>query len=403
MLKWTESEIIILKKTYHGSSKEEICKLLPNRLWGQITRKSRSLSLKRDPIVAYGRWTTDEINYLKENYSSASKEELLEKLPKTWQAITIQASNLKLKRKSKRVWTKSELKILERLYPLEEKTIICDQLPNRSWVAIILQAGRCSIKRELVVQRQNHLENLLQETPEAYYWVGFLAADGHLSLKNRVILGLGKKDRIHLVKFAKFIEVPTISDENHKFVVKAQHKEAGIAIRKKFSFHKRKTYHPPDSLPDCNLELLISYIIGFIDGDGCLKQRHNRPDWNLSIKLHSSWKNLLQKITNTCYQQLNKIAPTAKINKDGYVVATMGDSTILKYLKRHIIKYNLPSLNRKWDQIDLNYVARQERAQNRRAVIKKMLKKGVSQTKIAKHLGMSNSSVSQAIKVYKLK
>jgi len=55
------------------------------------------------------------------------------------------------------------------------------------------------------------LERLLENTPEAYYWIGFLMADGNFDIHgyvNRLTLFLSEKDKEHIQKFSQFIEVP---------------------------------------------------------------------------------------------------------------------------------------------------------------------------------------------------
>lgn len=46
-----------------------------------------------------------------------------------------------------------------------------------------------------LVQRSKKLYKLLENSPEAYCWLGFLFADGHFTQSNRLILSLSIKDR----------------------------------------------------------------------------------------------------------------------------------------------------------------------------------------------------------------
>lgn len=58
-----------------------------------------------------------------------------------------------------------------------------------------------------LVQRSKKLYKLLENSPEAYYWLGFLFADGHFTQSNRLILSLSIKDKEQLEKFIKFIGI----------------------------------------------------------------------------------------------------------------------------------------------------------------------------------------------------
>lgn len=49
------------------------------------------------------------------------------------------------------------------------------------------------------------LSKLLEDTPEKWYWLGFLFADGHLSMRGRLALSLAKKDKEHLEKFSEYM------------------------------------------------------------------------------------------------------------------------------------------------------------------------------------------------------
>lgn len=51
----------------------------------------------------------------------------------------------------------------------------------------------------------NNIHKLLLETEEAYYWAGFLTADGSFSKNFRLSLKLSKKDKSHEYKFRNFI------------------------------------------------------------------------------------------------------------------------------------------------------------------------------------------------------
>ncbi|RLE64019.1 MAG: hypothetical protein DRJ47_08645 [Thermoprotei archaeon] len=95
-MKWLPEEVEVLKKLYGKKPAREIAKILRRSMYS-IEKKARSLGLHRQDY-----WTKEEIEILEQHYTYASKEELLELLPKrTWNAIQNKAKQLGLKRRTR--------------------------------------------------------------------------------------------------------------------------------------------------------------------------------------------------------------------------------------------------------------------------------------------------------------
>jgi hypothetical protein len=92
-----------------------------------------------------------------------------------------------------------------------------------------------------------------------------------------------------------------------------------------------------------------------------------------------------------------------KLNKEGYAVVGIYNSTILRKIKYKVIELNLPILSRKWEQIDLNFISRNEQCVDNVILIKKYLSDGKSQKTICELLHMKSSNLSQLIKRKNLK
>lgn len=119
----------------------------------------------------------------------------------------------------------------------------------------------------------------------------------------------------------------------------------------KFNITNNKTYQPCD-LSDINdVDLFLSFLIGFIDGDGCIKKQYKRNDSLITIKLHSSWLHNLYFIKNKLCNIFNITMSDPKINSYGYARLNICNSIILKNIKKFAIINNLPILTRKWDII----------------------------------------------------
>ena len=96
--------------------------------------------------------------------------------------------------------------------------------------------------------------------------------------------------------------------------------------------------------------LFLSLLVGFIDGDGCIRKQTNRNDCFIQLKGHSAWLSLFQAFEvrlNTIY---NSTTNSAKINNAGYAYFGISNSKALELKK--VIEYNqLPVLNRKWNKL----------------------------------------------------
>jgi len=116
-----------------------------------------------------------------------------------------------------------------------------------------------------------------RDTPESFYWAGFVAADGCVESNScNLVIGLAEKDRNHLEKFKI-----SMSSNHHIESRQAETKgkiHQGVAIRignlklredlKRFNIGPRKTdvYYMPDWL--VVHPLLSHFIRGYFDGDG---------------------------------------------------------------------------------------------------------------------------------------
>lgn len=235
---------------------------------------------------------------------------------------------------------------------------------------------------------------LLNNSLESYYWIGFILADGHVHNSVRLSITLSKKDKEHLIKLQKFLNIETLK-ESSQISISGMDSNIIRKFCKKFDIKSNKTENPPDlkvfeNLNDFELE---SLFCGFVDGDGNIHNLHNRKDFHLRIKCHKSWENILKyfshKLLNDC---------TVKINNQGYASLICSNTKILKKFKLKILNYELPILKRKWDKIDLNYVSKQEKGQNNIVLVKNMLLNKNKKVEIAKELNLSKSAISQIIK-----
>lgn len=291
-------------------------------------------------------------------------------------------------------WSLDEDNLLKDLWPTTPREEII-KFFNRTYDSLIIRASNFGI-RKLYTKHpyvQSDLSVLLEETPIALYWIGFFMADGSVR-KNRLKLVLARKDKDHLLAFKDFCKIPNYFETRKAFGVQAQDSLAVPKICSKYNIVERKTFRPTTYIP-AKRDLFLSFLIGFIDGDGSIrKQSKKREDSIIAIKLHNSWLDYLNKLSERVSSIVGVKPTKAKIDKKGYAIVNLSNSIILKYLKQKEIELNLPVLQRKWERINLNYFSRNEKSICDRTKLVKLIKKGWRNTEIAKELGVSDAWVS---------
>lgn len=229
------------------------------------------------------------------------------------------------------------------------------------------------------------LIKLLDESLESYYWLGFLFGDGHFANTNRLKLTLSIKDLDHIEKFKKFLEVDNqIKCDNFKCELSIMDSYTIRILRDRYDLKSNKTYYPPD-IESINGDKLKSFLIGFIDADGSIqKQPNDRLGYYITIKVHDSWFDILNYIT----QSTNAI-----IQNSGYAVVTISKNADVINLKNWAKWKCLPIMDRKWGKIDVNYISKYEISDFRKKKIKKLLKQDLSYNEIANKMKMKYSAV----------
>ena len=159
-------------------------------------------------------------------------------------------------------------------------------------------------------------------TKAAYYWAGFLAADGYIEGdRNRVGLGLQAQDIEHLQKFK------TALNSSHEICPFMQNTAYRIRFNSEtmvrdlgsiFNITPAKTF--TYTLPIFeNIYLMLEFMRGYIEGDGHIEKTSSGK---LKLHLCSVSKQFLDEFIELCGLLLNRIitqTPTLKINKKGQV------------------------------------------------------------------------------------
>lgn len=198
----------------------------------------------------------------------------------------------------------------------------------------------CAGKKK--AKRLNNLSILLEDTPETYYWIGFLLADGHFDEK-RIVVGLAEHDRGHLERFAKYISyegtISTVKKGPYSAVrLSAMDAEVVTKLREKFDIKSNKTYNPPKTLSWIPEDLFLCLLAGFIDGDGSINESCIR------IKVHISWFNILLEFC----KRLKLPEKNVFLNKEGYCLFYINRIDANNLFKDLICNNTIPFMHRKW-------------------------------------------------------
>lgn len=258
------------------------------------------------------RWSIEEIEYLKENYGKILTKNIALALNRRKQSVQSKASYIGLK-------------------------------------------GNPSATR-----RKHSVDLSYFQTPdqENSYWAGFLAADGCVTAnsKHRVRLKLASKDVEHLNKFKSCCNYGGklhIYKQNNKkyYSLEICAKEWTKDLLENYKITPKKTFTlQPPKLNKINS---LCYIIGYIDGDGCIfhdaKPKRGNPRLSISLIGTEALLTWIKKI-------FDKLCPKfcgANVRKSKsmwtYCVAGYKAKKILDKLN----KLNTPKLQRKWDKCTL--------------------------------------------------
>jgi len=154
---WTDQEIEYLKQNYSTGSIEEMAKVL-KRQWTTILAYASRHDLYRDKNLAYENrqrpdgWSPEEEQYLKENYATQASVEIAKVLNRTQNAVIGKACLLGIAINDE--WTEQEKNIIKEHFENADPLDLLDLLPGRTWAAI----GECA-RKQLGLKRKKRIHH----------------------------------------------------------------------------------------------------------------------------------------------------------------------------------------------------------------------------------------------------
>lgn len=269
------------------------------------------------------RWNEDELRFLKDNYATMPYSEISQKLERTEGAIRAKCFDLGLVKKD--FWSEEEISFIRENvsnYTYKEMARIL----NRSENSVHLKANKMGVKKTPYHCDYNFFETI--DTEEKAYWLGFIYADGWVSVNNETNSGcvgieLQKNDIEHLRKFNKSINgnykitersracnlhgKSTICDECQIRIFSI--KMADDLIRHGATPAKSFTIE----FPEIDNSLVNHFIRGYFDGDGSIFYKTNQSgNKKTGCNFTSASKRFLESLREKLF--LNGI--NSYINKD---------------------------------------------------------------------------------------
>ncbi len=275
-------------------------------------------------------------------------------------------------------WTDKEIEYLQKNYSDYDLSKISKNL-KRSISSITNKAFVMGLENRN--RKFSKLNKLLEDTNEAYYWIGFLMADGHFSKNNQIQINLSKNDFHHLKKLANYIEY---SKKLIKPSLYVSDKEVVSSLKERFNLDNNKTYKPP-IINIGKEERLFSLIIGFIDGDGNIDK-----NGYLRIKVHKNWYSVIDFMMKNLVGTGNY---NISIDSKNLVTGSVTKIELTKKIKERVEKLYLPILERKWKKIDIKKLSKKEKRLKMDSECFRFFNKGCEPKKVIKETGLSKSFV----------
>ncbi len=243
-----------------------------------------------------------------------------------------------------KLWTSDDECLLARIWVGTPMPQILAAFPIRGYSQIKYKAHRMGLKRPCYT-RNGDMSILLADNPVAWYWIGFLMADGSLNAKGLLRAWASVKDRQHIEQLATFLGTGLLSDSKRKAVgIGIRDKTIGPQIAAKYDIAHNKTTCPPALNYWGSAEHFIPFFIGFIDGDGTITKRFN----TITIVVHGSWRQNLEQMGKWSRQFLGVTSSTCSTTKKGYALLRVRfNSSVLDYIRAN----NLPVIWRKCNRV----------------------------------------------------
>lgn len=253
-------------------------------------------------------------------------------------------------------------------------------------------------------QRVYNVDDNFFETPNLSnsYWAGFIAADGCIDKKYKTLsFGLSKKDEIILENLKKDLS-SNYNIRNYKSKgfdcvgLNIMSEKICLDLKNNFNitYKKSLTLIPP-LLED--IELVDAFIVGYIDGDGSIGLYDDKKQKTIQISLLGtieicSW--IKERFDNILKKEYSSISKNKSYKDNTYNLKYSDKSA--RFLFQHFYNISVQKLDRKWKKEYYEHCINFKKYKNvdKYMIVLDLYKLKLSQTEIAKRLGMTSEAIS---------
>ena len=297
---------------------------------------------------------------------------------------------------AKHRWTDEEVAKLEQVYTNSTNEDLRKLFPWASDFTLWSKGSRLGLSknRQVIIEKryvETQLIKLLDDTPEAAYWIGFLISDGYFSNRSLEI-EVARVDINHLKTLSTYLGSPNINyvKNNTQARMTIVDRHVIPKIREKFGIEDKKTYNPLKKLPYSSGKLLCCFLAGLIDGDGHISSTQSFK--RILIKVHKNWSSFFEILSINIAESFGELKfGKTYLTSNSYCVFELADQIQLTWFKRLLLTNKLPLMKRKWDKIDEGRIC--VGCKERKRVVIGMLEEGYSQEEIVEIGGFSKKYV----------
>lgn len=242
-------------------------------------------------------------------------------------------------------YTDIDIENLKKYYHELDRPSLLKILNGHSWVSIKNKANKLGLARPNI--RQAKLKILLEHNILNSYWWGLIISDGYLSNRGELVVQLGIKDKIYLSQLAKYIGVTPYYPTG--FIrISAMDRINGLKLKNKLGIIVKKTYNPPNNFDFLkNKDMMLAFLIGFIDGDGCIQYR-NETFSSIRIVIHHNWISFFKTFQQILLNYYPFLRLNISLNGRNNTCIYLGKKSNYQFLCNFIKIHQLPILDRKW-------------------------------------------------------
>lgn len=194
-------------------------------------------------------------------------------------------------------WINEKIELFKNSYCTLSKEEILKLFPNYNWRTLQNVATHLKIKKKVSEIRKGKIEKLFNESLESFYWLGLIVTDGSITKDGTLKIDLCSTDYFYLKQFSKFLETDIKiyppykgAKPNSKGIcrVKVKDIEKGNKLRDLLGIENKKTYNPVNIEFIKTREQFISFLCGYIDGDGTISKKES-----IRIDAHKNYESFL--------------------------------------------------------------------------------------------------------------